>query len=422
MLILPLRLLWRHWPALVAWFLGGMLARYWVIKLAGFVGGHWPTGGMLLVPIAILFRLVSFVAMFLVLRDGMRTLNQLSPEPEGKRASRRAFMDAVLGGIIPFFTFYVSFGYLRDDMVFYTQEAMLTHSGNQFTKLAETGLLTEHTPYIAADFDLSLTTIAMALVAYTFRWLWKKKRSHFPSFLAPLALYAEAIWVFITLTLIRDGMSGVTAWVDGRVAMDWAQNIREVISDWFDPLIWVWDSIAWVIGALGSVILEPLAWLTIAGVIYGQAVAANAPQVQSGLLTRARGQYDRIPSALQRRLKDVGVDFASRFTPIWKAWVLMWRSGPLLIGTYVLVYSALVFAQGLLTWGLPRLLGPHEFGSFWLVVSPALFLLVPLIIEPIKFALVAGSYDETLAKLRNDRGTEETRELVGDVHPDVEGA
>lgn len=65
-----------HWPALTAWFLAGVLGNYLAIELAGFVGAYSSAFGMLLLPIAVLIRVISSVAMFLVLRDGLRTQEQ----------------------------------------------------------------------------------------------------------------------------------------------------------------------------------------------------------------------------------------------------------------------------------------------------------------------------------------------------------
>ena len=65
------RQLLAHWPAIMAWFLAGTLANWAMIQLAAWVGAYSALGGALLLPLAILARLVSYVAMFLVVRDGM---------------------------------------------------------------------------------------------------------------------------------------------------------------------------------------------------------------------------------------------------------------------------------------------------------------------------------------------------------------
>lgn len=55
------RILARHWPALMAWYLGGEALHRVLIELAGFVGGHTTLGGLLLLPLAVAARLVAYV-------------------------------------------------------------------------------------------------------------------------------------------------------------------------------------------------------------------------------------------------------------------------------------------------------------------------------------------------------------------------
>ena len=84
------RLAGAHWPALVAWFLAGWLARYLLIELAAVVGASALLGGLLIMPLAILARLISFVAMFLVLRPGMPHLQRFGDgTPETRRSRTR---------------------------------------------------------------------------------------------------------------------------------------------------------------------------------------------------------------------------------------------------------------------------------------------------------------------------------------------
>ena len=108
------RLAGAHWPALLAWFLAGWLARYVLIELAALVGSSWLLGGLLIMPLAILARLISFVAMFLVLRPSMPQLQRLAASPASAKARRTEFMNAVLVAILPFFAFYAPWGLRRD--------------------------------------------------------------------------------------------------------------------------------------------------------------------------------------------------------------------------------------------------------------------------------------------------------------------
>jgi hypothetical protein len=47
------RILAQHWPALIAWYLGGEALHRLLVQLAGFVGGYTTLGGLLLLPITV---------------------------------------------------------------------------------------------------------------------------------------------------------------------------------------------------------------------------------------------------------------------------------------------------------------------------------------------------------------------------------
>ncbi|RXZ73232.1 hypothetical protein [Agromyces albus] len=391
------RLLLAHWPALLAWFLGGILARYLVIELAGFVGAYSALGGTLLLPLAILARLVSFVAMFLVLRDGMNRLGAIAPLPGDAGARRRAFVDAVLGGILPFFAFYAAWGYLRDDWFAYLARALEVQQGiNTVAIFAGETVSTEGT---IDKLMFEPATVALIVLAFAGRWAWNRFRTRLPKWSAIGAAYLEAVWVFFTVILISEALGQVSAWVQSRQAMVWLADVRAWVTSQVEPVAWLWEAVEWLLGEAGGIILLPLAWLTIAGVIYGQAVAPQAPRLGGALVDGARRRFSSLPEAVRRRLGDVWWDFAARFRPIGRAVVLMWRAGPVLVGGYVLLYTIVLGLEQMLRIWVTRLVGPQDLYSFWAVADAVILLLVPLIVEPLRVSLVASAYDATLARL-----------------------
>lgn len=390
-------LLARHWPTLLAWYLAGSLGRYGVIQIAGFVGAHNGLAGYLLLPLAILCRLTAFVAMLLVLRDGMRELDALAPLPDDPQIRRRAFVDALLGGILPFFAFYAAWGYLREDAAAYSARALEVNKG-----LIAAGM---DQPGIPGDLTLSAWTIVLIVVAFAARWAWKRYREKLPRALAVGAVYLEALWVFLSVIVIADVLGGVSEWVSTRQAMVWLDDLRETVTAGFAPVAFVWEGIEWLLGEAGGIILLPVAWLTIAGVIYGQAVAPQTVRLSGRIVARARARFDTVPSRLRARLKDIWSDFIGRFTPIGRALLLMWRAGPLLIGSYVLLYTVLLWLEGWLSFGVLHSFGPQDLTSFWLVNDALILAAVPLIIEPLRLVLVAGTYDAVIGRLVPGQGS-----------------
>lgn len=391
------QLLWRHWPALLALYLAGTLGRYVALEVAGFVGAYSAIAGALLFPLAILSRLVALVAMLLVLRDGMVQLGALAPVPAAGSERRRAFVDALLAGILPFVAFYAAWGYLREDAAAYFSRLLEVNSG----LIAEEVLGGQERAGDAAVGELSLgpITIAIIVAAFTGRWLWKRYRSRLPKAFAAIAVYLEVLWVYLSVTLIADALNQVAAWVQTRQGLVWLGDLREWVGAQLAPVAWVWDAVEWLLGEVGGIVLLPIAWLTIAGVIYGQAVAPQSATLGGRVVLRAKARLDTLPSRLRARLTDVWSDLLSRFQPIGRALVLMWRAGPILIGSYVLLFTILLGLDAALEVGVTRVIGPQELGGFWMVNAPLIFLFVPLVIEPLRVVLVAAAYDEVIGRL-----------------------
>ena len=378
-----------HWPALAAIYLAGTLTRYGAIQVAGFIGAYSAVAGALLFPLAILSRLVALVAMLLVLRDGMVQLGAIAPIPEDPVARRRAFVDALLGGILPFVAFYAAWGYLREDAQAYFTRVLEINTGliadEVFTNAERAG------DAQVGWLSFGPLTIAIIIVAFSGRWLWKRYRARLPRGLAVIAVYLEVLWVYLSVTLIGEGLDAVSTWVGSRQGIVWLGDLRAWVGDQLVPVAWIWDGVEWLLGEAGGIILLPLAWLTIAGVIYGQAVAPQTARLSGGVVIRAMARFDTLPSRLRARLKDVWSDLIARFQPIGRAILLMWRAGPVLIGFYILMFTALLALDAAIDLGITRVLGPHDLADFWMVNQPLIFLLTPMIIEPLRVVLVAGA-------------------------------
>jgi hypothetical protein len=400
------RLLWRHWPALLAWYLAAILARYLVIEVAGWVGAHSAVAGSLLLPLAILARLVALVAMFLVLRDGMRELAVIAPAPPTGCERRRAFLNALMAGILPFFAFYAAWGYLREDAAAYSNRVLEVSTELDFTAIVD-GTQTAGDG-LAGEITLTPLTGIVVVVAFALRFAWKRYRERLPRWTGVLATYLEALWVYFAVSVIGIGLGYVTSWVGSRQAMVWLNDFRATITESFAALAWLWEGVEWFLGEAGGIILLPVAWLTIAGVLYGQAVAPRPVAIENAggaLVTRVRTRYRSLPARLRSRLYDVWSDLVARFTPIGRALVLMWRAGPVLIGGFVLLYTVLLAVQGFAEWGLTRVIGPHDIDAFWLVADQAIFLIVPVLIEPVRVVLVASGYDAVIGRLVSRQGS-----------------
>ncbi|AZH79910.1 hypothetical protein CSX12_16385 [Microbacterium sp. Y-01] len=392
------RVLWRHWPALMAWYLAGVLVHYVFTEVAGFVGASSATLGFLVLPIGILARLISLVAMFLVLRDGLRNLQEIAPLPESSTERRRTFLTALLAGILPFFAVYWAQGMLSEDIRAYSLRALEVRQG-----IVLTASVNGEPPVGSGDTVLNLPinvwTLSIIVIAFAGRWAWSKWSPKLAAWLSPVAVYFEVVWVFFSVMVLGDIFDAIKAWVDSRAAMAFLESVREGVLDAVAPLRWLWDGIGWVISEAGPVLLAPLAWLTIAGVVFGQAIVAEKLRVESELVSRFRQHTAVIPNRLVRRLRDLGDELGARFRPIGRALLLMWRAGPLLVASYALLYVVVKALESLLAFGVTRLIGPQDY-VFWAVLAPLVSLIPVLLVEPIRIAVISGAYDATLGRLR----------------------
>lgn len=388
------RVLLGHWPAMLAWFLGGILVHYLFVQIAGFVGAYSATLGFLVLPLAILARLISLVAMFLVLRDGLRNLQEIAPVPEAPAERRKTFLAALLAGILPFFAVYWAQGLLSDDVVAYSGRALEVRTDVIFTS---------DSPVSSTDTVLNLPmnvwTVSIIVIAFAGRWAWSKWSAKLWKTLAPVAVYFEVVWVFFSVMLLSDVTDTVKAWVDSRAAMAFVERVREQILDAAPPLRWLVDGIGVLLAEAGPVMLSPLAWLTIGGVIYGQAIVAEKLRVENRLLARLKERAGVVPSPVMRRLKELGSELGARFLPIWRAAVLMWRAGPVLVASYALLYVAVKTLESYVDLAVTRVIGPLDLVA-WSVIFPLVMLIPQLLVEPLRISVIAGAYDTTLGRMR----------------------
>lgn len=414
------RSLLRHWPALLAWYLAGVLVHNIFVEIAGFVGAYSATVGFLILPLAILARLVSMVAMFLVLRDGLVELGAIAPLPESPAERRRSFTSALLAGILPFVAVYWAQGLLRDDVNAYSARALRETSNRVW--VAGGDFASEDT---VLNVPLSVWTVLIIVVAFTARWAWTKWSKDLAGWLAPVATYFEVVWVFFSVMVIGDLTDRLQGWVDTRAGTRYIEQVREGMLDAVAPLRWAWDAVGWLIGEAGPILLAPLAWLTIAGVVYGQAIVAEKLQVELAVVARLKEHAAVVPNPLMRRLKDLGGQLSSRFRPIGRAILLMWRAGPVLVAGYAFLYVAVVALESYLNWGITRLVGPHDL-EFWALALPLLGLLPMMLVEPLRIAVIAGAYDATLGRLRKKQeavpGTADMSQEEADVRAVADAA
>lgn len=385
MLVTIGRILWMHWPALIAWTLLGGLGHHFALQLAGWVGAFTTLGGVLILPLAALSRLMSLVAMFLIVRDSLANLQTLAPTPTSVKERRATFINALFASILPFFAVYAAWGMFAEDRRIFVSR-MLQNSLNEGT------LVTGQ----SQDLTLNPLTISITLIAFGARWALKRWQAKLPIWTRTVAVYFEALWVTLFIAFVTATLRNLTSWMDSRIALVWLHDAREWLSDHLAPLLWGWESIEWLVGQLGGLLLEPLAWLTVAGVIYGQALKIERRGPTHRLAKEASTRFSRIPDGVRKRAKELTGGITDKIMEFGGVLGLMFRSGPTLIAGYILLYTVAKAADPVGEWAATRILGPHDRNSYWIYADVFVTFMTLVALEPIRTAVVASAYDTTL--------------------------
>ena len=381
-----------HWPALMAWYLGGEALHRVLIELAGFVGGHTTLGGLLLLPLAVAARLVSYVAMYLTVRPSL---------PHSRREDAggiREFASATLAAILPFFAFYTAWGLLDADQIEFFQIANSLAVGGVGYDPAQRG---DRGGLIA----FGVLPVAVLLVAFVARLLFARYAARLPRWTIILATYAEALWTFMLFMFVARWWSGVLDWFSQREAVGWLQGV----GDWFAvnlaPVAIAWEGATWAVGILVAALIVPAAWLTVAGVIFGTTFDST-PSLGRWGGAAARGAARSAAMSVARTL-------VMRLEGLWAAVTVIWRGGPLLYGAYALSYAAWALAEQAGTRAVFQLIGGHE-ASFWAGFFPLVTVAVAAVTEPLRVAIVVTAYDGVLGRPRSEL---DTRPSGVDVEP-----
>lgn len=349
------RLLARHWPVLLAMALAGMAWRGAALWAAVEVSDHVNWLGHGLVILAPMGFLVAMIAMLYRLRDDLPAASRIAAlrAPEDASTGReRRLIDIVTSMVVPFFTVYVSAGLLTHDVTQFVNEAGAdelnqtdfygTGTGPDFSRVFLNSV------YLLAGLVLAAWILRFALGRAEKRW-------QFLGF-AILGALVEVYWSGNVAGYIDGQKAAVTAWVADRAVVSQITGYYDTVVAKFGPLAepvravtgWLGD----VLGSFDSVVILPLAWITVGAVVLGHPLAP-APPVQHRWLSRAT-----VPGPVARTVGGFAGDVSSRFTALFDGLRTMARAG---------LIPMLVF--GLAT--LLALRVPYLFSALWrLAVGP----------------------------------------------------
>ncbi|TRW83403.1 hypothetical protein FK535_12005 [Mycolicibacterium sp. 018/SC-01/001] len=403
----PFVLCWRHWPQLAACYLLGLLGRRGAIELAAWAGHDNDFWAALIMPLAGLARLGSYVAMFFVLRSAIPVLASAPP-----RSARR--IDVFTTVIVPFFAIYLAWKMFAEDWIAFENEALGYRIGEAMSNPGTTDLHPDSLPVGTA----ALVVIVTALVL---RFVLSRLADRMPRWMIAIRVYVDALWVFLGLSFAATQdvtfFVNPSGWLSQRRIVVWFSETRAELFSHFRPLEILWDGVTWTVGTVFGGATIPLLWLAVAALVYGVSMPRDwrdAARRVAGhradlIFERAatpqkmlRERWLRLSDVRRNEARDVLLSKLGNYRPIADSARLILHGGVLALALYVFGYLGLAWLDmaggfyrpevraGYLFRGAAWLLGPHP-ETYWDAVRPTLIFVSHLIIEPLRVCLIAST-------------------------------
>jgi len=420
---------WQTWPWLAAIYLIGWFLRYWALQLAIYIGlTHGDFMGSLILPLAPMIRLLTYLAMLLVIRSVAPGLQRV--ETDGQEA--QGVFDVVMTAILPFLVIYATWKLVVAD--YYVYITSVSHK-----------LLSDWN--LSAARELQSTAIGPKLwfaivIAFVLRHLLTRFRERLPRWTMIIAAYLEVAWLYLAIKKSWIVVFGSPEWIEQRRIVVWMDGVRD---EMFSHVAWLaqwWNEADSIVRSATSVLALALAWLAVGSVVYGtpftptwsgarrvllgeQAGAAVGVAIERGRAA-AQPRWEQLPARIRRRLTEFArSQLEGRFGPIVDAWRLVLHAGALPIAFVVLIYTALVLlapndayfnqavSDGYLWRGVALLIGPHDW-PWWQTYDQIIRALIGAVIEPLRISLVAAAYWFCVDRARAEQARDELARAEGD--------
>jgi hypothetical protein len=415
---------WQTWPWLVAIYLIGWFLRYWALHLAIHVGlTHGDFWGSLILPLAPLIRLLTYLAMFLVIRSIAPGLQGV--ETDGQQA--KGAFDVVMTALLPFLVIYAAWKLIVEDYYVYVTSVSHTLLNDWKTEAAKEAFSSAIGPRLWAAI----------LIAFTLRQVMTRFRERLPRWTMIVAAYLEVVWLYLTLKASFVVLFGSPRWIRERRIVVWFASVRDEVFSHASWLARWWNEAGSVLGSVASVLALALAWLAIGSVVYGTPFTPTWAGARRALLGERAGaavgtvfehgrrvaqpRWQRLPAQIRRRFTEFARSQLGRFGPIADAWRLILHAGAVPIAFFVLAYTALVLlvpngayfnqrvTDGYLWRGVAVLIGPHEW-QWWQTYAEPIRALLGAVVDPLRVSLVAAAYWFCVDRVRAEQADQE---LVG---------
>ena len=411
-----LRLLWRHWPVLIALALAGFAARQGLLMASVKASALSPVVAVLvfaLIPVSML------VAMLLMMRVVRTSLPESTPIKLAD--DRSAFLTRIASVLVPFLAVYAAYDYFVDDKQSFLYEVWFDETLNN-PDLFNNPAAVNVRERLPIDFNLTMAIVIGSAIGLRLLFGLASRRAQGNLFLGFSRGYLEATWISLTALSFERIFVPVEGWVLDRRLAVWVVQSIDFMTSLFGPLSPAADRVVeWfgeILGSADAVLIVPFAWLTIGCVIYGHELV-SPPRSGSEMATHQRWQ--RLPSPVRAVLLPLRNGADDRFGPMARGFRLLRHAG---LRTMLLFCLAFVVAQSLpeWLWELERLIiGPQDLGSVWIPLSGPMSTLNESIGLMLTICLVTAAVDYVLRVPPPAPPSSPEPQSPPDVQPDVAG-
>lgn len=360
-----LRVLWRHWPALLTVTLLESEVHTLLGQAAFKVSDVKYTDGvlgLLVVALQPLSFLAALAVMLRIVRPSLPWVSAQSP----RRATMRDRLIAVRSNLdsilVPFLVVYNLYGWLRDDYLNYSRRVLNADIAEIFSHIGE-------------DFDRDYTFLnakviaVLAVVTLAFRWLTLRLlRSGRLPWLSLVSGYFEVLWLIVVVSFVGTVVYAAKDWLFDRQVFGWVGDWWHTALSHLGPLAgpgratsdWLQEQL----DRADILLVAPAALLAVGAVVYGRAlVSATDPRLPvpagpgPGGIRRVRWWMGSIPE---------------RYALLWQSIRVLLRGGLTVMLLGCLTVAAARASEWWL-WELERfLIGPDGTRWGWLTVYPVL--------------------------------------------------
>lgn len=427
------RVWWRLLPQLLALQIVGWMGYQLSLWLSAAISVYNAWVALVIFSLGFVFTLCAIVlSLRLVGRElGIRALIPQGEEDDDGRDTSVSRLLALT--LLPFLGIYAAFNYVTDRADELSVRSLLIAGGvfgSENSLLARLNPTTSRTTLVIVICVVAGTYVVrrvLDLVHERTGWAW-------------LGVVTAAVEGFFLLVLIVSGqrvLFSVRAWLLDRELFSWLDRLSAALGGFFSLFTIDLPEVLDVMGrflrdtawpSFLDVMVEPVAWLAVAALVYGSHVLSLAELWRKGEPLSAEVPIPRrLRRVRARKAGSTGVrraalevqeallgDVDDKYLPTLQSIRLILRTGLTFLGAYILIYTLIRMITNLIGTFVDELSGGHQV-DYWIRFGSFFDLVETLPSETIRICLLAVAFHRCLLLFKARAADVDTAVLPADV-------